>query len=350
MLLAAGAPVNACSRQNRTPLHEACLAGFTEFAFVLLQAGADPEIRDENECTALYLAAGAGRVGVVKELLKRKPSLECRDNGGVTPLLGACFQGQVDVVSLLSWAGADVNVLVDDGITQVTPLTFACVKKDLAMVAALLEDGANPRKLAPLAMADGEELVSMLLEAGADPNESSYHGRTPLTNACGGGELAAVQRLLDAGAAANCPDRAGVTPLAMASAQGNEHIVRLLLAAGADVNRVSKGRSRFYGRLRVPSEEDNESGYETVLDEAEDTVVALGVAAAKGHHQVIEVLVEHGALSTIPDGGGVLPITLAEEVGNLQAVLSLVATGRASRRPMDRMLAAARHQRSSISR
>ena len=82
------------------------------------------------------------------------------------------------------------------------------------------------------AVADGKlEAARLLLDAGADPNRSSY---TPyLHMAIHAGNLAMIKLLLKAGADPNVKDRDGQTALALALREESTDAVALLRARGA---------------------------------------------------------------------------------------------------------------------
>uniref|UniRef100_A0A672R2U7 Ankyrin repeat and BTB domain containing 3 n=1 Tax=Sinocyclocheilus grahami TaxID=75366 RepID=A0A672R2U7_SINGR len=111
---------------------------------------------------------------------------------GMTPLMYACVRGDEAMVQMLLDAGADINSEVPNTVQkypsvfpetrQATPLTFAVLHQHIPVVQLLLDAGANvegslqdrmenytetPLQLA--AAAGNFELVSLLLERGADP-------------------------------------------------------------------------------------------------------------------------------------------------------------------------------------
>jgi tetratricopeptide (TPR) repeat protein len=87
-----------------------------------------------------------------------------------------------------------------------------------------------------LNVAVGElDMVRLLLEHGADVNAQWRQG-TALMNATGQGDEEMVELLLSAGADPDLGDDRGETPLGVAATQSQVKIVRLLLEAGADPN------------------------------------------------------------------------------------------------------------------
>ena len=103
-------------------------------------------------------------------------------------------------------AGGDPDARDNNGFT---PLHTAAVKGHAAVIAALLE-------------------------AGADPNVQSYdYGHTPLHRAAQHGNVAMVMALLEAGADPNVWNNHGFTPLRIAVLHDHHGAARTLRAAGA---------------------------------------------------------------------------------------------------------------------
>lgn len=87
------------------------------------------------------------------------------------------------------------------------------------------------------------ELVQLLLEKGANPNEKNTEGMSFLMSAIlDGDRTGIVQDLLAHGANPNGEDSDVLTPLLLASGQGLSEDVRSLLQAGADVNALGRKR------------------------------------------------------------------------------------------------------------
>lgn len=114
-----------------------------------------------------------------------------------------------------------------------TPLA-APPAADVAPGAAL--DPVNYDGLAPLHLAleaQEEELVEMLLAAGANPNQPSKDVASPLHMVAPRGPLKLLQLLLDAKADPGAAGADGWTPLHLAARAGSSPKVAALLAAGA---------------------------------------------------------------------------------------------------------------------
>jgi len=79
------------------------------------------------------------------------------------------------------------------------------------------------------------DIISDILEAGAEVNASSQFGYTPLHIACQRPDAVIISRLLQAGAGVNDFTVAGGTALHTACQTDNLEVVKILLDAGANV-------------------------------------------------------------------------------------------------------------------
>jgi ankyrin repeat protein len=85
-----------------SPLFYACEGGHEEFATFLLDNGAEVDAKNHSGVTALFIAAQVGAASVVRLLMDRgaDPNLRStRDD--VLPLYVACFEGHLNVVKEL---------------------------------------------------------------------------------------------------------------------------------------------------------------------------------------------------------------------------------------------------------
>jgi hypothetical protein len=178
VLLAEGMPVDSRGADGRTPVMAATVARQTEAVRVLIDADANVDIRD-NRLDNPFLYAGAeGLLDILRLVNEAGADPALTNRFGGIALIPACERGHVEVVRyLLEESDVDVDHVNDLGWTGL-------------LEAIILADGD----------AGHQEIVRLLLAAGADP------------------ELA---------------DGEGVTPLAHARAKGQAEIVAILLAGGA---------------------------------------------------------------------------------------------------------------------
>jgi ankyrin repeat protein len=111
-----------------------------------------------------------------------------------------------------------------------------------------------------------EVWLRFLLDQGANPNIAAYNGATVLGLAVNLGWVEGAERLLNKGANINDKTDTGETPLINAVHQRNIPLIRLLLKHGADADRTdNSGRSaRDYAQLLSKS-----SGVVEAIDQAE---------------------------------------------------------------------------------
>jgi ankyrin repeat protein len=92
-----------------------------------------------------------------------------------------------------------------------------------------------------------DDVVSLLLRSGADPNSQNRTRYGPLHAAARSGNVSIAQRLVDAKTDVNLQTDDGLTPLHVAMTWGNGGVARTLLAAGAHPNvRDRNGRTPMH--------------------------------------------------------------------------------------------------------
>jgi len=135
--------VNAYAEDGFQPLGLACFFGHLDSAEYLVKAGAPKNSLSRNELKAapIHSAVAGGHEEIVKMLLQHGADPNVREQGGCTPLHAAAQNGDEEMIRTLLYGGADLNIKSDDGKTAL----------DLAMEAAhakatlLLGEGITKR-------------------------------------------------------------------------------------------------------------------------------------------------------------------------------------------------------------
>jgi len=130
--------------------------------------------------TALHRAAGNGHADIVELLLEKGADVNIRNEGGSTPLHWAARNGHTKVMKILLENGADT---FQRGTGCGTPLESAARKGQLKAIEMLLDHGADVNYEMPLhaAVEAGHvEIVDYLVARGADVNKRRDGGCTPL--------------------------------------------------------------------------------------------------------------------------------------------------------------------------
>src|SRR3954453_11504989 len=124
-----------------TPLMYAVLYGEADDVRLLLEAGAEPNARNEVGATALMWAADD--LDKTRLLLRAGADPNARSDDGRTPLLVATTWPQsTDVVKLLLDRGANPSAVVNSYRGPLTPLRLAAEAGHEAAVRLLLDRGA----------------------------------------------------------------------------------------------------------------------------------------------------------------------------------------------------------------
>lgn len=94
-----------------TPLHWASRQGHLASVVLLVNAGANPLLKDAEGCSCIHLAAQFGHTAVVAYLIARDVSPDTFDTGGMTALMWSSWKIlSLDPVRLLLTLGANPNL------------------------------------------------------------------------------------------------------------------------------------------------------------------------------------------------------------------------------------------------
>jgi ankyrin repeat protein len=390
LLLKAGANPNSVNADGETVLHLVARSGNLDAAKLLVKAGAqvDPRERFGGQ-TPLMWATARRHPALVQFLASRGADVNARsavrdyarvataesrakhlDRGGLTPLMYAARENCRECVPILLKHHADVSLPDPAGMP---PLSIALMNGSWDIAKRLIEAGADVNQWdiygqGPLNVAivnltvrsngnpldrdrpdrtTSREVVRMLVERGANPNQQLYYqaaartllgadtgrGTTPFLSACAGGDIGIVKLLLAHGANPRLATSDGQGPIILATAsrtggtgfpnsriagvaaarrepiddaaegQGDGkdprinptvELIKLLAASGADVNLVAKrhflqrtrGGSALHYATRAGNKEAMAALVELGIDvnaKDEDGLTALDYAMGRGY-------------------------------------------------------------------
>lgn len=144
---------------------------------LLAQEGIDIETQSQKGMNAFLWAANKHLIDVVKSLLNHPFDHNIKDNRGFNALILTMTEGRkppIELIELLITAGVDVNIVTTD--PKITPLIMAVTNQCYEVTKRLLAAGADvdaingsgATSLIVAANSGNEDIVRLLLEAGAD--------------------------------------------------------------------------------------------------------------------------------------------------------------------------------------
>jgi uncharacterized protein len=172
LALRAGAPVDGRDSSLRTPLLLAVTYDRLDVARLLVALGADPDALDARHDTPWLVTGVTGSVPMLETLLPAGPDLTIRNRFGGISVIPASERGHVEYVRRVVQTGIDVDHVNDPGWTAL-------------LEAVVYGDGSPPY----------QEIVRILLAAGADRGIRDAEGRTALDHAVSRGQQEVAQLL-----------------------------------------------------------------------------------------------------------------------------------------------------------
>lgn len=131
---------------GRSPLHIAASEGHLAALRMLVRAGADTDVADDEGCSALHLAVFRGFDEAVEELVAAGANVSTSDSEGETPLHTACGHGSLRMVKAILRGSRDEPLCVKDngGVhLGMSPLHRAALGGHHEVMKELLDRGSS---------------------------------------------------------------------------------------------------------------------------------------------------------------------------------------------------------------
>lgn len=372
LLLRAGAVVKVANRDGATPLSLASTNGDAAMIAALIKAGADPNEQLPTGKTNLMLAARTGNADAIRVLLDAGADINARESlRGTTALMWAADEAHPAALKVLIERGADVSARSNPAARGRGPALGKAndPRRQVAAQGAALaagqpapgiggggnrgargangnqnagqapqqdQDDAAPQQQPRNAPNDGGQITALvyaartgdietarvLLEGGADVNQVTGYGWSPLLAATQNRNYKMGVFLLEHGADPNLTNKGGWTPLYLATDNRNiengdypvrkpdmDHLefIKILLDKGANVN------------ARMKDSTDTRTVFTNQwLDE--NGATAFLRASQSGDITLMKLLLAHGADPKINTVLNVTPLQVAAGIGWVEGV------------------------------
>ncbi|KAL3063110.1 hypothetical protein OYC64_002819 [Pagothenia borchgrevinki] len=304
--LARGLNANARNVDNRTALHYAVAGKNKEAVQLLLQRRVKVDQKDKYGVAPIHLAAWFGSLEILKLLVQAGAEQKVENEEGLNIMHCAAINNQTAIIEY--------------------------IMNDLQMKELDKEDQSGHRAFALAAEHGCVEMLEMLMvpyDMGTmKPNK---RGDTPLHLAARNGHLATVQSLLQSFDTRDEVNMEGETALYQAAEHGEEECALLLLEAGCDPNILTKANC---SALHPVSEKGDTSVVQLLLDykthtdfQNQNLEAPLHLAVKNSHIPVIHCLLKAGCNVNVTDKRSQTAMHLAAELARTEVVEMLLKSG-----------------------
>jgi len=269
---------------------------------LLLKSGSSPNSQDNNGSIPLHTAAYNGHLDLVKLLVESGADVNMRNCKNQIPLDVARARRKREVTRYLAnymgvmdpYDGMDINPLdkAQDNLVPDAPLSSVGIAKHRHPHGRL-----GPVSLHAACAKGSVEDVQSLLDQGVDINGRDAGHDTALLVALLDRKLEVVELLIKYGANVNCRGKTGWTPLMLASKLGYCDIAELLLDHGAD---VTAKQEVLWTALHLASSNDHLEIVKILLERGADIHARnidghtpSGIASRTGGRDILQFLIGH---------------------------------------------------------
>ena len=306
---------------GNTPLHYAAEWKLDKAVAVLLEKGANPNVRNANGETPIFNAIKTDSTSTIDLLMGKGSQKNARDYLGNTPL-HACvrWDSRNSAMKLIQWK-SDLDV---QNLAGKTPLAQAARSGRMAMVTLLTENGANidatdatgKTVLIDAIQSRNIEIVSYLVKKGASPHIQEMYGRNAFHEVALTGNKEMISLIQKAGGNPLARDTQGITPFSIILQREDEELIKSVL--GND-NKLLDSDSNTPIHIALENNASTE-----ILDllvqmdypinmRNKNGVTPLAIAVSKNLNEHSKILLENGADPFITDNEKNCPLTIAFE-------------------------------------
>lgn len=306
---------------GNTPLHYAAEWKLDKAVAVLLEKGANPNVRNANGETPIFNAIKSDSTSTIDLLMGKGSQKNARDYLGNTPL-HACvrWDSRNSAMKLIQWK-SDLDV---QNLAGKTPLAQAARSGRMAMVTLLTENGANidatdatgKTVLIDAIQSRNIEIVSYLVKKGASPHIQEMYGRNAFHEVALTGNKEMISLIQKAGGNPLARDTQGITPFSIILQREDKELIKSVL--GND-NKLLDSDSNTPIHIALENNASTE-----ILDllvqmdypinmRNKNGVTPLAIAVSKNLNEHSKILLENGADPFITDNEKNCPLTIAFE-------------------------------------
>lgn len=374
--LAEGEDINELSEMTRlSPLSWATLMGETKAAELLLQLGANVNVRQEDGGTPLHIAAFLGRAELAELLIKEGADVNAKNRGGDTPASGLYapwgmvrfMTGMFDIELKQKEVEAGREKIAkmlnvnspSKSQGEANDVWEAAFIGDLKVVKQAIADGTdvnarNPQSGDPLLFIAGlmghTEIMTFLFKKGADVDIRNRDGNTTLHAAAFLGRAEAVELLMEHDVDVNARNNDGSSAMDSATLDwGTTEFILGILQLEVNEAEVKAGREKVVKLLsehakNAPQSKHNlwkasaagdlsavknalENGSDLNALDSQFGIPPLGWAALNGQTAVVKLLLEKGANIKNRHRDGSTALHGAAFLGRVETVKLLLEKG-----------------------